>query len=73
MGAKQLEALHQLLPAAELIAYLWNPLSAKADIDCQDDRPRPLWNLRSGPWLTVEDFLTFSGRRRLGKINLWTG
>jgi len=46
---------------------------AKTDIDCQDDRPRPLWNLRSGPWLRVGDFLTFSGRHRVGKINLWTG
>jgi putative ABC transport system substrate-binding protein len=33
MGAKELEALHQLLPAAELIAYLWNPANPNADTD----------------------------------------
>ncbi len=33
MGAKQLEALHQLLPAADLIAYLWNPANPNAETD----------------------------------------
>jgi putative tryptophan/tyrosine transport system substrate-binding protein len=33
MGAKQLETLHQLLPAAELIAFLWNPANPNGETD----------------------------------------
>lgn len=33
MGAKQLEALDELLPAADLVAYLWNPANPNAEID----------------------------------------